>query len=43
MYVNMYTSLFVSQWLKISFGDKSIGKDGIVYISQNPLYRLSND
>ena len=40
--MNRYISLVVSNWLKIPFGAKSIGKDDI-YISQNPLYILSND
>ena len=41
--MNRYISLVVSNWLKIPFGAKSIGKDDIIYISQNPLYILSND
>ena len=40
MYINIYSSLVVSDWLKIPFGAKSIGKDDIIYISQNPLYIL---
>ena len=41
MYINIYISLVVCDWLKIPFGAKSIGKYDVKYILQNPLYLLN--